>query len=62
MSKNCYLCKMKTIFYIWSTSRDFPINSLMEKINNKTKQMEMSFKYEGVPVCFNCYKELKMNE
>jgi len=58
MAQDCYLCKNKTIFFIWSTSRNFPRDKLI-------KAKKLSTRYEiglinkgGVPVCFSCFHKL----
>jgi len=59
MAKDCYLCKNKTIFYVWSTSRDFPIEKLIEYKNLKSKYEVAEVSREGQPICFKCLEELK---
>ena len=59
MAKDCYLCKNKTIFYVWSTSRDFPIEKLIEYKNLKSKYEVAEVSREGQTICFKCLEELK---
>ena len=54
MSNRCCLCGISTIFFIWSSTRDFPIEKLRELIKIG--------KDESMPVCFNCYNSKIKNE
>lgn len=64
MSKKCIACNTvfgsNTIFYIWSSSRNFPINKLMKITNRNGRRDYKNFK-EGREVCQLCYERL-MNE
>jgi len=56
----CYVCKMMppyNLFWIWSSSKQFPKMKLMQKMNIKSK-MEKKNIYDGVEVCINCYNKL----
>ena len=58
-SKFCYCCGSLTGFYIWSTSRHFPRDKLIDNMNidsNKLKRKEICA--NGVSVCFSCYNDL----
>jgi len=56
MAKECMLCGAKTIFYIWSTSRNFPKHKFHEYLD-KHGNMNRDF-----VVCFNCYHSLTNGE
>jgi len=60
MAKDCYICGNKTIFYVWSTSRNFPKETLIREGNINTKKDMSEIAVEGVPVCFKCNNELKV--
>ncbi len=60
MAKNCYICGDKTIFYIWSTSRNFPREALIRKENIVSRAIIGGIGRDGVPVCIGCYEELKI--
>ena len=53
MGKQCYLCGKNTIFFIWSTSRAFPIHKL------KPTKKEKAMYSIGVPICFRCFERIK---
>lgn len=59
MAKECFICKNKTIFYVWSTSRRFPKEKLIKYKDCKTKLEKARIAIEGQPVCFGCLEELK---
>jgi len=59
MSKRCYMCGIDTIFYVWSTSRNFPREKLIEAKKLKTKAQKASISEDGQVVCFKCLKELR---
>jgi hypothetical protein len=59
MSKECSICKNRTIFYVWSTSRNFPRRALINYTNVKTKHERHKVFEEGVPICFKCSNKLK---
>jgi hypothetical protein len=50
MGKNCCLCEINTIFFYWSTSRNFPREAL-------SKYLNIDDKYIEVPVCFKCARD-----
>jgi hypothetical protein len=62
MSKECSICKNRTIFYVWSTSRNFPRRALINYTNVKTKHERHKVFEEGVPICFKCHDILKKYE
>jgi len=59
MAKRCVVCGLDTIFYVWSTSRNFPRENLILKKDYKSKHEKGRVSVEGLPVCFKCFKELK---
>jgi hypothetical protein len=59
MAKKCDLCGINTIFYVWSSSRKFPINRYLKRKDIKTKKQIYETKHGGFPVCFKCLEELK---
>jgi len=58
MSHKCNICSLDTIFFIWSTSRDFPTRKLIRKMKIKSKWGRAKVMKEGITVCFPCYKDL----
>jgi len=50
MGERCKLCGINTIFYVWSTSRNFP----KEKLGSL---VDLDKDFINVPVCFNCCKK-----
>lgn len=63
MSKQCSICGIDTIFYIWTSSRNFPREKLVEIINADESTKKSIIKgLEGRPVCFSCYNKLIKNE
>jgi len=58
MAKRCYICGNNTIFYIWSSSRNFPRGSLIKAKNITSKREKKNIKLAGYPVCINCYNKL----
>jgi len=59
MPQKCYICDTNTIFYVWSTSRNFPHNKLIKKKQIIDKRTIQSIKNQGFPICFRCFEELK---
>ena len=59
IAHQCKMCGKYTIFYIWTTSRHFPIRKFLEKIPKKEKLSIKRQLPEGLPVCFKCYEELR---
>lgn len=56
MGKVCMMCKRETMFYIWSSSRYFPRDKLMDWLNkNGNSHISKELVEEGVPICFACY-------
>ena len=58
MSQRCVICGIDTIFYTWTSSRNFPREDLFKKLNIKRKKMMNAYKKIGYPVCFKCREEL----
>jgi hypothetical protein len=54
MSQPCCVCGIHTIFYIWTSTRNFPREKLEEIHNIKDK--------EGRPICFKCRNEMMKHE
>ena len=52
MGQVCCVCKFSTIFYIWSSTRNFPIHKLENILDDD------NIKDEGKPVCFKCCKKI----
>jgi len=59
MGKQCFLCGKETIFYIWTTSKVFPLEKLLKKIKSKAERNFV--RRYGVPICWTCYRRL-LNE
>jgi len=56
MPHTCCLCKKNiSVFFVWTSTRDFPRRTLFEKLENSS---EKEIKY-GIPICFHCKEELK---
>ena len=62
MTHRCVRCGIDTIFFIWSTSRGFPVRSLIRKLNIKGKFARKKIMYEGTSVCFQCHSKLISNK
>lgn len=61
MAKECRICGTNTIFYYWSSTRNFPRKKLLEKIGkrfSKRRQSNILRGLEAVTVCYKCAKEL----
>jgi len=61
MSKECCVCKRRTIFFVWSSTRYFPRLALLEKIGkklSKSKKENILIGREALPVCYKCAREL----
>jgi len=52
MGKQCKICKLSTMFYYWSTGRDFPVEKLLEFTNMSAEELA-----NGCTVCFRCSKQ-----
>lgn len=50
MGERCKICGINTIFYIWSTSRNFP----REKLGSL---LDLEPEFIDTPVCFQCCKK-----
>ena len=59
MSKRCNWCGIQTIFYVWSTSRNFPVGKYLKERNIIDKGGIREVKYQGHPICFRCFNKLK---
>jgi hypothetical protein len=59
MSKNCSICDIETIFFVWSTTRNFPLNKYIKRKGLKGRRAYNEAKYGGSPVCIHCFEELK---
>ena len=58
MSQRCYLCGKETLFYIWTSSRNFP----REKFIEITGIPEKIVQRKGFAVCYHCYQKLLNDE
>lgn len=56
MGKQCFLCGNETIFYVWTTSRYFPIKKLLNMIKSRSERTYI--RNIGVPICFRCYRRI----
>jgi len=54
MGQQCCNCGITTIFYIWTSTRDFRKDLLEEMYGIKDK--------EARPICFRCYNEMMKHE
>ena len=57
MAQKCMLCGKNTIFYVWTSSRDFPREKIAVDEND-----ELMLKRIGMPVCMHCYRKLLESE
>ena len=63
MANKCCLCNKETLFYIWTSSRDFPRDKFIDLINfgdvdeNTRKSQKIFYKRVGKPVCYDCCKK-----
>jgi len=56
----CILCGNFTGFIVWTSSRYFPREKLIEKLNlHDDKLGKIKIKRKGYPVCMACYQRLK---
>ena len=61
MSKECQICGNRTIFFVWSSTRDFPRDDLLKIIGkkySKRKKENILLGRDSVPICFNCARKL----
>ena len=59
MAQKCFVCDRGTIFYIWTTSRNFPIGKLIKKNGITDKRTIKIIQKQGYPVCIGCFNNLK---
>jgi len=59
MSNICSMCGIKTIFYVWTTGRKFPLDKYLTAKKITNKRLIKEAKYQGHVVCFHCLEELK---
>jgi len=60
MGKKCIVCGNRTMFYDWTSSRDFPVQKLIEVLKSKGMHYRIqTLKNIGFPVCFPCKRELE---
>ena len=61
MSYQCKVCGNNTIFFVWSSTRGFPREKLIELVGKKqSKRWKKGILNGtiGVPVCFKCAAKL----
>jgi len=59
MSNRCHVCGTNTIFYVWTSSRNFPREQLFKKMNIKSNKVKNVYRVSGYPVCLECLEKLK---
>ena len=59
MAEQCYLCKEYTGWYLWSSGRDFPRDSLKRKLHLTEKEAKAKLLHTGKPVCMKCTNMLR---
>jgi hypothetical protein len=61
MAKQCGLCGFETIFFIWSSTREFPRENLLDSMPNLTEydRKKLLSGLSGIPICYDCVKKLK---
>jgi len=55
MAKVCTLCGVNTIFFVWTTSRNFNVEKYLSLKNIHGKQAIREFRASGHPVCLTCF-------
>ena len=57
MAKRCAICGKQTMFFIWTSSRNFPRHKFpgYDKMSDIQK---LFLKRTGLPVCMSCYHKL----
>ena len=56
----CYMCKCKPgPFFVWSSSRNFPREKLIDKFNIIDKKYIKDLRSDGFKVCYGCLNKLK---
>ncbi len=58
MSESCYKCGFKTIFFVWSSTRGFPRELLIDKTTTEFEERGLLCGRIGVPVCLDCAKKM----
>lgn len=57
--EKCRVCgEICNIFFVWSSSRNFPRNKLF-KVMDMTSKGEMKKIYDGERICLSCFNKLK---
>lgn len=61
MSKQCAICGSETIFFKWSSTRDFPRKALIRKLYGISdyRKQRLATGRVGVPVCIKCSRMLE---
>lgn len=62
MAKQCEICKVPTIFYIWASSRNFNRNKMLKVFSNLNKMEEIRYQKGDYTVCFHCAEKYKLME
>jgi hypothetical protein len=57
MSNRCAVCGIDTIFYIWSTSRNFNRKQLVNTFSNEDNNTKFRLLNDSYPVCFHCVEK-----
>jgi len=61
-SRYCNVCGNLTGFFVWTSSRNFPINKMC-KVTGEEFNKDTIKKYKsGHVVCFDCYDKIKSEE
>lgn len=58
MSKTCKICNNRTIFFVWSSTRDFPVEKLLDEKDLKVEKEGLKKGRIAFPICYKCAKEL----
>ena len=59
MSKSCSVCMNQTMFYVWTSTRGFPIKKFIELFDFDPDTVHALKKGSlSLPICFACAKEL----
>lgn len=58
MGKICEVCGQETMFYVWSSSRDFPREKLIHDNMADYVRKGLLNGTMGLPICMKCAKKI----
>jgi hypothetical protein len=53
------MCRNIVGWFIWTTTRDFPLDKLYKERKVMAKSERNQIRYNGYPVCMKCFNKLK---